>query len=973
MKDIWRIEIRKKPNIFDPQGNNILNELRDFGIDSVKKVEYRKIFLLTCSGCSKEDILRITNQLLIDHVIEEFEIGVNLPPSEDNKKDLVSMEVHLLPGVMDTVAESTKQAIKKLGFVNIEDVHTAKRYIFYGKLREAEKKLIASKIIANECIEQVYFGSAGSHKAPTPNEYVFKLRTIPIRELNDQELINLSKQSDLFLNLQEMKTIQDYYRKIGREPTDVELETLAQTWSEHCVHKTFKSDIDYEGPEGKVEFKNLLKSTIVKATEELKKPWCISVFSDNSGIIEFDEEYGVCFKVETHNHPSAIEPYGGASTGIGGVIRDPLGTGLGAKPIANTDVFCFAHPDVRLEDLPKGVLHPRRVFKGVVAGVRDYGNRMGIPTVNGAIWFDNRYIANPLVYCGNIGIIPKDKCFGEPKDGDYIVLIGGRTGRDGIHGATFSSGELTDRSESEFAHAVQIGNPITEKKMVDAILKARDHENGCLYNAITDCGAGGLSSAVGEMGSKLGAEVDLEKVPLKYKGLRYDEIWISEAQERMILAVPEENLTKIKELFESEDVEVSVIGRFIKHGKLILRYEGNKVGELDMEFLHKGLPKSKRKAVWERPKFEEPPASIREKIDCRKILRRLLQHPNIASKEWVIRQYDHEVQGGSAIKPLLGKYNNGPSDAAVIRPRLDSNRAVAISCGINPDYGQIDPYWMAACCIDEAARNAIAVGANPDHCAILDNFCWDSCNTPEKLGRLVRAAQGCYDAAVRLGFPFISGKDSLNNEFITEDGNRISIPPTLLISAIAIVEDVTKCVSMDLKKEGSSIYIIGKTEDHTGASHYFKLLGYIGNNVPKVDFLLAPKIYRFVYNLIQKELVESIHDLSEGGLAVSLAEMCFAGDLGATITLDELAEKSRIDKEDILLFSESPTRFLVEVSEEKEESFRQMIKENDNIPICFLGKTNKRPLLEINLKGKKVIEDNIDTLRQLWLSGIKIH
>ncbi len=967
--NIWRIEIRKKDGIFDPQGDGVLHELRDFGIETIERVEFRKIFLLL-SDVKEDEVRQITNKLLLDPVIEEVSIELNAPAWENNDHQVTSMEVHFLPGVMDTVAESTKEAISKLGF-KVDDVHTAKRYIFYGQLTEADKKLIASRIIANECIEQVYFGSAGSVKPAEPQDYVFKLRTIPIRNLSDSELLKLSKESDLFLNLEEMRTIQDYYRKIGRDPSDVEIETLAQTWSEHCVHKTLKSDIDYEGPEGKIEFKNLLKSTIIRATEELNKPWCISVFSDNSGIIEFDEEFGVCFKVETHNHPSAIEPYGGASTGIGGVIRDPLGTGLGAKPIANTDVFCFAFPETKLEDLPKGALHPRRVFKGVVAGVRDYGNRMGIPTVNGAIWFDERYIGNPLVYCGNIGLIPKDKCFGSPKVGDYVVVVGGRTGRDGIHGATFSSGELTDRSETEFSHAVQIGNPITEKKMVDVILQARDYPEGCLYNAITDCGAGGLSSAVGEMGAELGAEVDLEKVPLKYKGLRYDEIWISEAQERMVLAVPPENWEKFKEIFDNEDVEATVIGKFCDHQRLILRYEGNQVCDLDMDFLHKGLPKSKKSAYWAPKKFDEPSLGERKSLDYTKILRQLLSHPNIASKEWVIRQYDHEVQGGSAIKPLTGRFNNGPSDCAVIRPRLDSNRGLAIGCGINPDYGQIDPFWMSACCIDEAIRNVVSVGGNPNHCAILDNFCWDSCNTPEKLGTLVRSAQGCYESAVKLGVPFISGKDSLNNEFVTESGERISIPPTLLISAIAIVEDVNKCVSMDFKQPDSRVYLVGRTQNHLGGSHYYKLLGYIGNSVPQVDFTSACRVYSFIHKLIMDRIILSCHDLSEGGLAVALAEMSFAGNLGLYINLDELAEKMSISEPDVLLFSETPTRFLVEVSANFENIFLQLAKEY-SVPVVCLGTTIANDTFTVLLRENILLEDTVENLRKCWLGGIQI-
>ena len=457
------------------------------------------------------------------------------------------------------------------------------------------------------------------------------------------------------------------------------------------------------------------------------------MFADNAGVVKFDDESAVCFKVETHNHPSALDPYGGAATGIGGVIRDPMGTGMGAKPIANTDIFCFGLPDKKLDEIPKGVLHPRRIMKGVVAGVRDYGNRMGIPTVNGAIYFDDRYVANPLVFCGNVGLIPNDKCFKKTHSGNLIMVVGGRTGRDGIHGATFSSGEMTHEHETIFSHAVQIGNAITEKKMLDTLLQARDAE---LYDAITDCGAGGLSSAVGEMGEKTGAVVDLEKVPLKYAGLSYTEIWISEAQERMVISVKPENLEAISKIFANENVEATVIGTFTDDGKLTLRYNGTQVAQLDMEFLHDGLPKYSRKAVWKSPKLSEP--SIAAKDNYNDDLVGILSSYNVASKEWVIRQYDHEVQGASVIKPLSGITNDGPSDAAVLRPKYNSDRGIAISCGMNPLYGDIDPYWMALSGIDEAIRNLICVGARADRIAVLDNFCWGKCTRAETLGSLVR-------------------------------------------------------------------------------------------------------------------------------------------------------------------------------------------------------------------------------------------
>jgi phosphoribosylformylglycinamidine synthase II len=781
----------------------------------------------------------------------------------------------------------------------------------------------------------------------------------PICNLDDDGLIALSKEKDLFLNLVEMQTIQKYYQELGREPTDIELESIAQTWSEHCVHKTLKSSVDMLIDDQQVHFDDLLKDTVFKATKQLNKEWCISVFSDNAGVVEFDDDSAVCFKVETHNHPSALDPYGGSATGIGGVIRDPMGTGLGARPIANTDIFCFGEPDKKLEDVPKGVLHPRRIMKGVVAGVRDYGNRMGIPTVNGAIYFDDRYMANPLVYCGNIGIMDRNKCFKNPQSGNLIIMVGGRIGRDGIHGATFSSGQMTHEHETIFSHAVQIGNPITEKKMLDVLVQA--NEAG-LYEAVTDCGAGGLSSAVGEMGKDLGAEVDLEKAPLKYAGLNYTEIWISEAQERMVLAVKQENLEAITKIFDDENVESTVIGKFTNDKKLVLRYQGQKVAEMEMDFLHDGVPKYSRKAVWVNPPLSEP--SIPEKDNYNDELLKILSSYNVASKEWVIRQYDHEVQGGSVVKPLTGVRNDGPGDAAVIQPKLNSDKGLAISCGMNPLYGDIDPYWMALAGIDEAIRNLICVGGRVDRIALLDNFCWGDCTKPETFGPLVRAAQACYDGAMAFEAPFISGKDSLNNEFVCEDGTQISIPSTLLISAMSIVDDINKCITMDAKKASNLLFIVGETKNELGGSHYYKINGYLGANVPTLDLGKAPKIAEKISAAIAQGLVVSCHDCSEGGLAVALAEMAFAGGLGIEADLRGLPRSEDCWRVDAQLFSESNSRYIVEVETENYDAFAKLML---NVPFGQIGKvTEERTLIIKAQDDETVIESDIDALKQAW-------
>jgi len=951
----WRFEVFNRADFPDVNGNRVLEEIKELGIRSVEAVQSARVFLIE-AGFDKQSAERVAKELLTDPVCEEYYIGRSTAPAGLAKATLI--EVHLKSGVTDPVAESVMAAIADMG-LKAENVRTARKYILLGDIKHNQADMIAKKILANDCIEVVIIGSETEPPSPHLKPYELKIVHWPICELDDDGLTALSKAKDLFLNLTEMQTIQKYYKQLGREPTDIELESIAQTWSEHCVHKTFKSSVDMTINGEHIHFDNLLKETVFRATQELNKDWCISVFSDNAGVVKFDEDSAICFKVETHNRPSALDPYGGAATGIGGVIRDPMGTGLGARPIANTDIFCFGPPDKKIDEIPKGVLHPRRIMKGVVGGVRDYGNRMGIPTVNGAIYFDERYLANPLVYCGNIGIMDKNKCFKNPQSGNLIIVVGGRTGRDGIHGATFSSGEITHEYEAIFSHAVQIGNAITEKKMLDVLVQTNQ---AGLYEAITDCGAGGLSSSVGEMGRDLGAEVDLEKVPLKYAGLNYAEIWISEAQERMVIAVKPENLQAIKKIFDDENVESTVIGRFTDDKKLILRYKGQQVAEMDMDFLHDGVPKYSRKAVWKSPQTDEP--GIAEKGNYRDALLQILSLYNVASKEWVIRQYDHEVQGGSVIKPLTGIDNDGPGDGAVIRPKFESDRGLAISCGMNPLYGDIDPYWMALAGIDEAIRNLICVGGRFDRIALLDNFCWGNCTRPETFGALVRAAQGCYDGAIAFGTPFISGKDSLNNEFSCEDGTQISIPSTLLISAISIVDDVNKCVTMDIKKAGNVLFIVGETRNELGGSHYYKIHGQIGANVPKVDRQIAPKIADRIASAMAKGLIVSCHDCSEGGLAVALAEMAFAGGLGIEADLRGLPKSDDCRRVDTQLFSESTSRYIVEVEPEKYDAFAKLML---NLPFGQIGKVKEEKTLTIKAEnGKKIVETDIDSLKQAW-------
>ncbi|MFQ5997533.1 MAG: phosphoribosylformylglycinamidine synthase subunit PurL, partial [Dehalococcoidales bacterium] len=859
-----------------------------------------------------------------------------------------TIEVAYNAGVTDPVEDSVLKAIRDLGITGVSAVKTSKRYLIEGQLADHQLEVICSRLLVNPIIQHVV--EQEQLGFPQNPQYRFKLEEIDILTADRAELSRQFGFSE-----DEFQAIVDYYQQQGRNPTDVELETLAQTWSEHCVHKTFKGRITLDGK----TVDNLLKSTVMKATRELNKPWCLSVFVDNAGVIDFDGRWALCFKVETHNHPSAVEPYGGAATGIGGVIRDPLGTGLGAKPILNTDVFCFGPPDLPYEKLPQGVLHPRRMFKGVRAGVADYANRLGIPTLNGAILFDERYVANPLVYCGTLGLLPKNLAQrGKQKAGDLVVLIGGRTGRDGIHGVTFASEQLTEVSTTTSSSSVQIGNPIVEKKMIDILLQARDRG---LYSRITDCGGGGLSSAVGEMAAETGVRVDLEKVPLKYAGLSYTEIWISEAQERMILAVPPDCIEALLKLFASEDVEATVIGEFTSDRRLQLFYHGNLVGDLAMEFLHEGIPQLKREAVWAPPQHAEP--DFAQPPDLAEALLDVLGTWNVCSKEWVVRQYDHEVQGGSVLKPLVGKDNDGPGDAAIVQPILDSKMGVIVANGINPKYADIDPYWMAASAIDEALRQIIAVGGNLNRVALLDNFCWGSAKRPEMLGALVRAAQACYDMSMVYETPFISGKDSLNNEFEFE-GKIISIPHTLLISAIGIIDDINQAVSMDLKQVGDLIYLVGSTQNELGGSEYLATRGFIGNNVPKVNPPRAKQLMDSLSKATAKGLVRACHDCSDGGIGVAIAEMAFAGGLGAALQLKSVPLGEPMARDDFILFSESNSRFLVEVASENKDEFERAMR---GTSFAAIGQITDTQTLEIyGLKGRKIIDASIDELKGAW-------
>ena len=960
-----RIEVRLKHDFPDAEGLGLVRDIHDLGITTVSDIRVVDIYWLDADLTSAELEL-ICRSLLADLVTQEYQYDQDSWGGDGYH----IVEVAYNAGVADPVEATIMKAVRDLGIEKVKAVRTAKRYLIEGQLDEHQLEVICNRLLVNPIIQHVV--EQESVIFPETPQYRFKLERIDILKSTEEELLKIRQQFGF--NDDELRAIIDYFHRRGQDPTDIELETLAQTWSEHCVHKTFKGRIKF----GDITVDNLLRSTIMKATEELNKPWCLSVFEDNAGVIDFDGQWALCFKVETHNHPSAVEPYGGAATGIGGVVRDIMGTGLGAKPILNTDVFCFGPPDFPYDRLPRGVLHPRRIFKGVRAGVADYGNRLGIPTLNGAILFDERYVANPLVFCGTVGLLPgKVSQMGQQSSGDLVVLAGGKTGRDGIHGVTFASEQLTEESTAVSYSSVQIGDPIVEKKLIDALLQARDRG---LYSRITDCGGGGLSSAVGEMAEDTGVRVYLEKVPLKYAGLSYSEIWISESQERMALAVPPNCVEELLTIFANNDVEATVIGEFTNDRKLQFFYQGNPVCDLNMEFLHHGRPQLKAKAVWEKPWHDEPDFAPPQ--DLTKSLLNVLGAWDVCSKEWVIRQYDHEVQGGSVLKPLVGKNNDGPGDAAIIKPLPDSKRGVIVSNGINPKYGEIDPYWMAASAIDEALRQIIAVGGNLKRVALLDNFCWGNTSRPDMLGALVQAAQACHDMAVVYGTPFISGKDSLNNEFKIPlnppflkgdlegvEGKVISVPHTLLISAIGVMEDVSRAISMDFKQAGDLIYLVGTTSSEMGGSEYFRAHAFIGNNVPRVNPHKAKELMDKLSRATEKGLVKACHDLSEGGLGIAVAEMAFAGGFGAIVHLKSVPLEESIDRDDFILFSESNTRFLVEVAPKNGAEFEKMM---EGIKLAAIGRVTDAETLEIyGLNGRKVVDTSIQELKDAWQRPIR--
>ncbi|GAB4546899.1 MAG: phosphoribosylformylglycinamidine synthase subunit PurL [Anaerolineales bacterium] len=931
-------------NNFDPRSTGYFSDAQALGFHNLKRIKCQDLYFVE-GQLSQDDLQQLTLKLLTDPVTQSaswMDTSADLPQGEpfgqtQGKSDSVIVEVALRPGVTDPTAAEIIRAAHEIRINGVRRAATGLRFQVEG-LNVEEVNQLAKQLLANHVIQRWKIGSI-EPSFPEELESNRTTETLSIRNLNDDELMALSKDRRAALDLAEMKAIQNYYVQENRDLTDVEFETIAQTWSEHCGHKTFKAKVEIrdlrlensdQSPISNLD--SLIKTYLKSATDKINAPWVISAFVDNAGILDFDDEFEISFKAETHNHPSAIEPFGGANTGVGGVIRDVLG--VSAKPIANTDVLCFGNQNISFDQLPKGALHPKRIMSGVVAGVQDYGNKIGIPTVNGAILFDEGYTANPLVFCGCVGIAPKGKHKKNPQRGDRVIILGGRTGRDGLRGATFSSMTMDAQTGEVAGASVQIGDPITEKGLIDVITRARDLG---LYNDVTDCGAGGLSSAVGEMASKIGADVDLRNVKLKYAGLAPWEIWLSEAQERMVLAVAPEKLSALQTLCDTFDTELTDMGFFTGEHRLIVRYDGNIVLNLDNEFLHEGIPQRQLKAEIREQRIENSglvPELTPELISNHLIS--LLSHPNIASKSSVIRLYDHEIQGGTVVKPLTGIQADAPSDAAVIKPMgTRGMKGIVLSNGINPEYGKRDAYRMALAVIDEAIRNAVAVGADPERIAILDNFCWGDPTRPETMGTLIEACRGCHDGAMLFGAPFISGKDSLNNEYLGADGQRHAIPPTLLISALGIIEDVTQSVTMDLKEAGDDIYIIGDFQPVFGGSHFALIAGEMNESIPEVSEF-APKVYKALHKAIQGGLIRSAHDLSEGGLGVAAAEMCIGGRLGLELT-GPLSARD--------LFGETTGCLLVEVKPESSIQFESIFKD---LPHKKLGQVISAPILKFN-------------------------
>ena len=993
---LFEVTTKELAGLTDSRGERTRSMLSaDYGID----VDSVRVILgyQVRAEISDTEASSLVYDLFADPVIEHGSWEYRLlekfkhPPT-------VAIQVGYKPGVTDNSGQAGLDGLMTLfPALTSASVSTSRTYAFWGVPPEVSPEQLAVALY-NPMIERSSVsGPSDCSKGHWPDLEFSERPSVEFQnpatvdlEVSDEDLIRISQDGLLALNLEEMRAIQSHYRDMSvrasrkkngltpNRPTDAELECLAQTWSEHCSHKIFASKIRHvdiqTGEESVID--SLFRTHIMQPTLDIQKEvdWLLSIFHDNSGVISWNDKWSVCIKAETHNSPSALDPFGGAITGIVGVNRDILGTGLGARPIANTDVFCFGPPDYT-GSIPEGLFHPSRVFRGVHSGVRSGGNESGIPTVNGSIVFDERFIGKPLVFCGTIGIMPRRLPDGReshvktPQPGDVVYMVGGRVGSDGIHGATFSSLELTEESPSS---AVQIGDPITQKKMLDMIIEARD---AGLIQVITDNGAGGLSSSVGEMAELTGgADLDLSKVPLKQEGLSSWEILVSESQERMTVGVRPSDSEDFEALAELHEVEATAVGIFTDTGDFFVRYGEIPVAQLPISFLHDGCPQLSLDSEWIPPVHDPISTSELSPEGMGAVLQRLMSRPNIASKEWWVRSYDHEVIAQSVIKPFCGANSDAPSDAAVIAPIHGGTQGLVVSNGISPRYSDIDSYAMAAASVDEALRNAVCVGVDLDMIAGLDNFCWpdpvESEKTPDgryKLAQLVRANRALDDVCRAYRLPCISGKDSMKND-ATIGGEKISVPPTLLFSLLGNHIDVRKAVSSDFKNPGDLIFLIGQTHQELGASEISYMLrdegvGGIGGEVPQIDTDRNITSYRAISSAMKKGLIQSAHDCSDGGLAVALAESCFGSNSGAKVEISPIYSDSNGLDVWGALFGESLGRILVSVRPSERESFEA---EMAGSTCHYLGQVSDDDPILVTMRGESVMISSMSTLRESW-------
>ncbi|MFN8370771.1 MAG: AIR synthase-related protein [Bacteriovoracaceae bacterium] len=991
--NISRIEILPKP--FMQEKHPLIKKLKSFFEIDVDKVVEGKIFWIkgTDENLSRLDFWG--KELFSDTIVQNYYFD-NSKIDLGNTNPNYVLEIQFKPGVTDNSGVAAAEALnlieKKTG-ESAYRVFSGKNFYFWTKVSIDKIITIGKELLANDLLEEIIVTTYedflkrdrfNNAKIPEVKLGTNEAKVLEVDiNLSMDKLLKLSNENCWALSESELEQIKSYFndsttkevrKKLGlpNNPTDVEIEIIAQSWSEHCKHKIFASNIDYTEDEsteiklGPIQVKSLYKQFIKKSTkdveEKYKIDWLVSVFSDNAGIVKFDDKINHCIKVETHNSPSALDPYGGALTGILGVNRDILGCGMGAKPIANTDVFCFSNPNFK-EELPLKLKHPRRILEGVHLGVEDGGNKSGIPTVNGAFVFDYSFAGKPLVFCGTVGVIPREikKIKGQDV-GDLVIVCGGRIGKDGIHGATFSSLELNEGSP---ATAVQIGDPITQKRLMDFLIEARNRD---LYTNVTDNGAGGLSSSIGEMCQVTnGATIDLKKTLVKYPGLLPYELMISESQERITFAVNKDKKNEFLELAKSRNVEACVLGEYTNTGYLTVYYGDKIIAHLSLKFLHDSLKPMELKARfsgnYDRTSWFNNPKLSFENKNINELVLKVLGSLNVCSKENLVRRYDHEVQASTVMKPFNGKNAKGPSDGGVVKNILhggSENLGVSISCGINPKISAYDTYLMSLYAADEAVRNALCANANPEYIALVDNFCWpDPLSDQHKLGELVRTCYGLYELALAYGMPFVSGKDSMKNDFVGKFANgkdvKISVLPTLLVTAMGKVENVESLINSSFKHEGDLVYLVGECSyDNINLSEFTEIFKVTTNGKLKPELVDLKKnigLYKALYKLINDRKLSSIHDVSDGGLICAITESMIGGETGAAISLDSVITKSS----EIIpcLFNESTARFIVSVNPKYKKEFEQGLV---GFSFFQLGIVTNEPKLKLSFDKKSICE-----------------